>query len=300
MSAPTLRRPPDAVPLRAALGEATALLAAAGVPSPRADAEQLAAFVLGCPRTHLLAAGVFPAGRHELFRQLVAKRAERIPLQHLTGSVGFRRLELAVGPGVFIPRPETEVLAEWVISRLHTLGSENAAEPLVVDLCTGSGALAIAIAAEVPGARVHAVDDDPAALAWAERNVAGTGARVFLHLADAAHALPELNGLVDVVVANPPYLAESQRALLDPEVADHDPPRALWSAEEGLAGPRMVIESARRLLRDGGWLAIEHGDDQGPAVRALLAAGWTDVEGHADLSGRARFVTARRVRGDGE
>lgn len=294
MTPSTVRHRPASVPLRAALAEATSILAAAGVVSPHADAEQLAAFVLGCPRTHLLAAGALPAGRHEVFRQLVARRAQRVPLQHLTGSVGFRRLELAVGPGVFVPRPETEVLAGWCI---ETLRADALAQPLVVDLCTGSGAIALSIAQEVPAARVFAVDDDPVATAWAERNVAGTGlaGRVVVLCADAAVALPELDGQVDLVVANPPYLAEGDRQLLEPEVRDHDPPRALWSDADGLAGPAMIVDAARRLLRPGGRVAVEHGDGQRAAVVGLFDRGWSEVAAHQDLTGRDRFVTARRL-----
>ncbi len=281
--------------LRVAIDEAHRTLADAGVPSPRHDAEALAAFVIGCPAGRLLMAGDFSAGQQVVFTELVARRASRIPLQHLTGSAAFRYLDVAVGPGVFVPRPETEVVAGWCVEMLR---SPEVEAPLVVDLCTGSAAIALSIAHEVKGAVVHAVERELPAVEWARRNATGT--RVTLHQADAVDALPEFDGLVDLVVANPPYLPETDRDLVDPEVRDHDPAAALWGGPDGLEGPRMVEAAARRLLRAGGLVAVEHADHQGQSVAEIFRASgagrdWEDVVVRQDLAGRDRFVTARRA-----
>jgi release factor glutamine methyltransferase len=228
---------------------------------------------------------------------LVARRATRIPLQHLVGRAPFRRMELLVGPGVFVPRPETEMVAGLAIEAASVTPT-----PLVVDLCTGSGAIALAVATEVPGSRVVAVEAEPAAHAWAERNLAeragldpGLAHRFDLRLADVADPglLSELAGAVDVVVANPPYLPPDAEPV-DVEVRDHDPARALYGGgDDGLAVPRQVAARAARLLRVGGTLVMEHADVQGPAVRALLDPGaWTGVRTAPDLTGRDRAVVA--------
>jgi release factor glutamine methyltransferase len=280
--------------LRVAIDDAQKQLADAGVASARHDAETLAAFVLGCPRSRLLVAGDLSAGQHIVFRELVARRALRVPLQHLTGSAAFRYLEVAVGPGVFVPRPETEVVAGWCVDALREPARTHA--PIVVDLCTGSGAIALSIAQEVRGATVHAVERESAAHEWAQRNAMGT--RVIVHHADAAEALAELEGTVDLVVANPPYLPESVRDQVDPEVRDHDPDAALWGGPDGLDGPRMIEAAARRLLRDGGLVAVEHADHHGSSVAEMFRASgdWSHIVVRQDLAGRDRFVTARRER----
>lgn len=287
------------VSLPNALRAATARLADAGVDSPRHDARALAVHVLGLQRPGDLPAVPClddeQAGR---FEALVDRRAQRVPLQHLTGTVGFRHLDLAVGPGVFVPRPETECVVQWVVDTLREV-----ADPVVVDLCSGSGVIALAVAQEVPAATVHAVERDPVALAWARRNAAGratAGDRpVHLHQGDAGDCLPALDGQVDVVVSNPPYVAEAERALLDPEVGDHDPQAALFAGPDGLDVVRLVERAARRLLRPGGWVVVEHSDRQGRSAPELFerAGGWADVHDHADLTGRDRFVTARRTTG---
>ena len=292
--------------LRVAIDDAHRTLADAGVPSPRHDAETLAAFVIGCPPARLLMAGDFSVGQHTVFTELIARRAARIPLQHLTGSAPFRYLEVAVGPGVFVPRPETEVVAGWCVDMLRSraIGPDVAAvgpdaggvsAPLVVDLCTGSAAIALAIAQEVKGAVVHAVERELPAVEWARRNATST--RVTVHQCDAAHALPEFDGLVDLVVANPPYLPDSDRDLVDPEVRDHDPAAALWGGPDGLDGPRMVEAAARRLLRPGGLVAVEHADHQGATVAGIFGefGEWEHIAVRQDLAGRDRFVTARRA-----
>jgi release factor glutamine methyltransferase len=232
------------------------------------------------------------------FEELLAQRAARVPLQHLTGRAPFRTLELAVGPGVFVPRPETEVVAGVAIDEAAELARRREA-PLVVDLCSGSGALALAVAVEVPAARVVAVELDPMAHAWAARNVAALAPRVDLRLGDAVRAhegvLADLAGTVDVVVANPPYIPPGSRPV-DPEVADHDPPVALYGGgDDGLAVPRGVVASAAGLLHPGGLLVMEHADGQGPATRGLVGGpGWRDVRTVEDLTGRPRALVARR------
>lgn len=265
---------------------AAARLEAAGVASPRYDAEELAAHVLGLSRAKLVLLDRLPAAVADRYERLVAERADRVPLQHLTGVAGFRRLDLAVGPGVFVPRPETEVLVGWALARLRP-------GDLVVDLCAGSGAVALAIADEAPGVRVHAVEREEHALAWAARNVAATGLPVTLHRGDVADPdlLVELAGTVDLVTANPPYIPVGAR--VEREVAEHDPPAALWGGEDGLAVVRQVERAAARLLRPGGLVAVEHADRQGDSVPAVFAR-WAEVADHPDLVGRARFTTARR------
>ncbi len=284
--------------LREAIDHAHAALASAGVPSPRHDAEELAAFVVGCPRPRLHMVGDLSAGQRTVFSELISRRVNRVPLQYLTGSAPFRYLEIAVGPGVFVPRPETEAVAGWCVDELLASGISA---PFVVDLCTGSAAIALSIAHEVKGAVVHAVEREPAAAEWARRNATGT--RVIVHEDDAAHALPELDGAVDLVVANPPYLPDAQRELVDPEVRDHDPAAALWGGPDGLDGPRMIEAAARRLLKPGGLVAVEHADHHGPQVAALFesavesaAGAWEQVVVRQDLAGRDRFVTACRAR----
>lgn len=273
--------------LREGIAAAAARLAEAGVPSPRFDAEELAALSLGVERRDLW--------RHdevgERFAAYVARRAAREPLQHITGRAHFRHLTLEVGPGVFIPRPETEVVAEAAIAAARADGT-----PVVVDLCTGSGAIALAVAAEVAGAVVHAVEADPAAHAWAARNCAGSP--VDLRLGDMGEAFPDLDGTVDVVVSNPPYIPVGA-LVRDPEVAAHDPSPALWSGDDGLDAVRVVEQVAARLLRPGGRAVVEHADLQGESAPAVFAATgrWTDVRDHRDLAGRDRYLTA--TRGDG-
>lgn len=270
-------------------------LAAAGVDSPRGDAEQIAAHVHGVPRgmLHTVPDAEFDAR----FWADVARRAAREPLQHITGRAYFRYLELEVGPGVFVPRPETEVMTGWAIDELRRM---DVADPLVVDLGTGSGAIALAVALEVPRARIHAVEGQRLAHAWAERNVAQLAGRpppkrVSLHLADLATALPELDGTVDLVISNPPYVPDG--AGLPPEVGEYDPPAALWGGPDGLDAIRRLAASAARLLRPGGLVAVEHGCVQGAAVYWVFGEhrGWCDTRNRKDLVGRDRFVTARRA-----
>ncbi|MEZ0073939.1 peptide chain release factor N(5)-glutamine methyltransferase [Planotetraspora sp. GP83] len=270
---------------------ATARLAEAGVPSPRTDAEEIAAFVHGVTRGKLHT--VKDADFDALFWEGIARREAREPLQHITGRAYFRYLSLEVGPGVFVPRPETEVVAGWAIDRLREM---DVASPVVVDLGTGSGAMALSIAQEVALAQVHAVEIDPVAYGWAKRNILEHGqGRTSLHPEDLADCLPELNGQVDLVISNPPYIPPGAIPR-DPEVRDYDPSRALYgSGRDGLDEVRAVERTARRLLRPGGFVAVEHADEQGNSVYWLFPEenGWRDVRLRQDLTGRDRFVTAR-------
>ena len=295
------------------------VLADAGVPSPRADAELLAAHLLGIGRGELQAAVILGRPAPVGLSELVARRAARIPLQHLTGTAPFRGLELAVGPGVFVPRPETEQVAQVAIDAAAA-AVRASGHALVVDLCTGSGAIALAVAREVPGAVVHAVELDAQAHAWAERNVRHLsaapapqgaltprdadvadvrGGEVILHRGDARTALGELDAAVDVVVANPPYIPPGA-VPMDPEVAEHDPAVALYGlGADGLEVPRGIVAAAARLLRPGGLLVLEHAEVQDAAARAMVDATGlfaTAVTGR-DLTGRARMVIARRSGG---
>ncbi|MDQ6875369.1 MAG: peptide chain release factor N(5)-glutamine methyltransferase [Actinomycetota bacterium] len=274
-----------------AVVRAAARLQAAGVPSPRHDAEVLAAHVLGTARAGLSLHGDWQPAHQQAYDLLIAERAGRVPLQHLTGVAGFRYLELAVGPGVFIPRPETEVLVSWGLDRLT--GREA---PAVVDLCAGAGAIALSVAQECPTATVYAVEREKLALAWLRRNADDTPVRVIAGDATDPAMLTELDGTVDLVLCNPPYIPVG--AQIEPEVARHDPPAALWGGPDGLDVVRGIVRRAGGLLRAGGWLAVEHADRQGATVPALLraAGGWEDVTDHPDLAGRDRFTTARRTR----
>ncbi|WP_460683426.1 peptide chain release factor N(5)-glutamine methyltransferase [Modestobacter lapidis] len=282
------------------LADAVRDLAAGGVESPRVDAELLLAAVLGVPRARLLTLGAVPHEAAARFTGLVAERASRVPLQHLTGTAPFRFLELAVGPGVFVPRPETELIAGWVLERIA-----GADHPWVVDLGTGSGAIALSVAHEHPGARVVAVEADAGAIEWTRHNAATRAAAgdtpVEVLAGDMTDdgLLPALDGAVDVVVSNPPYVPDGAR--LPREVADHDPPLALWGGPDGLDVVRGLLRTAARLLRPGGWLGIEHADAQGSAVPTLVRSvgGWTGVADHADLAGRPRYTTARLTGGAG-
>jgi release factor glutamine methyltransferase len=267
------------------------LLARAGVPTPRVDAELLAAHVLGVRRAGLLLAPGFTPAQLAEYERLVGLRATRVPLQHLVGSAPFRHLELAVGPGVFIPRPETELLVDWALSVLRVPGA------VVVDLCAGSGAIALSVATEAPGSTVYAVESSPAALLWLRRNVEASAVPVEIVAGsvDTPTLLSTLDGRVDVVVGNPPYVPSG--VVVPAEVAEHDPAEAVFGGPDGLAVIRPVVGLAARLLRPGGWVGIEHDDSHGEAVPELLrASGSFDaIEDHRDLAGLPRFATARRM-----
>jgi release factor glutamine methyltransferase len=275
--------------------EATQQLASAGVSSPEHDAAELLAHVLGTTRPQLSLVDDVTSSQADEYGALVARRVRREPLQHLTGTAAFRYLELGVGPGVFVPRPETELLAGWGVERARDVafGGRSA---VVVDLCTGSGAVALSLATEVPDADVHAVELDTPAYEWASRNLSGSG--VDLRQGDMAEAFRDLDGLVDVVLCNPPYIPLEAYESVAPEARDHDPQLSLFSGADGLDALRVVEKVAARLLRPGGVVGAEHADVQGKSAPAVFATTgrWSDVRDHEDLAGRPRFVTARLAR----
>ena len=278
--------------LRRAIDSAAAQLAEAGIDSARYDAEELAAHLVGTERGRLALLESPGAEFFGRYRDIVAARSQRVPLQHLTGTAAFGPLLLHVGPGVFIPRPETEAVLAWATAQ------RLAARPVIVDLCTGSGALAVALAQHRPAARVIGIDDSDAALGYARRNAEGTA--VELVRADVAELvskpglLADLDGLVDLVVANPPYVPDD--IVLEPEVAQHDPPHAVFGGPDGMAVIAAVIRLAGRWLREGGLFAVEH--DETTSARTVELVRTTGlfegVQAHQDLAGRPRFVTARR------
>lgn len=273
--------------LAAAIREAAAILRDAGIPSPRVDAELLAEHLLGVGLGRLRAMMLGDSPAPEGYAELVAERAQRIPLQHITGVAHFRYLELAVGPGVFIPRPETESVVQLVID--HVKGM---AHPRIVDLGTGSGAIAGSIAHEVPGAEVHAVEYSPFAHAWAAKNLAPLG--VHLILGDLRSALPELNGTFDVVVSNPPYIP-AEAIPNEPEVALHDPPEALYGGgADGMELPTAAAASAARLLVPGGYFVMEHAEVQAVWIASMMkrTGVWTGITTHLDLNGKERATSA--------
>ncbi|GAA1824300.1 peptide chain release factor N(5)-glutamine methyltransferase [Nesterenkonia flava] len=302
---------------------AGARLAEAGVPSPRVDAELLAAHVLGTSRSEVQVKALMgvEASDGDLVRYeaLVEERARRIPLQHLTGIAPFRTLELRVGPGAFIPRPETETVVELTLQQLRVLADGGLAAPRVIDLGTGSGAIAAAIAAEFPDAEIHALELSAEAAAWAQQNFENLphgSARVHLHrgdLRDVESLRASLQNVdrgsadqrlrvsgeeemrFDVVVSNPPYIPPGM-VPTEIEVREHDPELALYGGgEDGLQLPRAVIETAVQLLRPGGWFIVEHAEVQAPALKRICEANaaLTDVATHQDLSGRDRATSAR-------
>ena len=274
---------------REVLAGAATRLREAGVASPEHDAAELLAHVLGTTRSRLPLVDEVPLDVLGQYDGLLARRAAREPLQHLTGVAYFRHVELFVGPGVFVPRPETELLAGWAIDH----ASEGS---VVVDLCTGSGAIAKAVEDEVPGADVHAVELSEAAYAWAERNLAGTG--VDLRQGDFATAFDDLAGTVDVVTCNPPYVPLEAWESVAPEARDHDPHLALFSGADGLDAIRVLERRAAMLLKPGGVVGFEHADVQGESAPAVFTATgrWVDVRDHPDLAGRPRYTTARLAR----
>lgn len=284
------------VDARTLLADAVARLAAARVPTPDVDAELLLGHLLGLGRGRLqarLITGLSVDEEHAAaFASAIERRSAREPLQHITGIAPFRSLELAVGPGVFVPRTETEGVAQIAIDALRAVVDP---EPIAVDLGTGSGALALALAHEVPHARVIGVENAPEAFIWARGNRERLGlenARIVFD--DLARALPELDGTVSVVVSNPPYIPAAA-VPRDPEVRLFDPPSALYGGEDGLDVVRSLSATALRLLRSGGVLVMEHGELQGADIRALLTAdGWRGATTQRDLTGRDRATVAVR------
>jgi release factor glutamine methyltransferase len=273
-----------------------ALLAEAGITDPEVDTDLLIGHVLGQSRGQVQAAAIMASVIIEAdaarVLSLAARRSLREPLQHITGKAPFRSMELSVGPGVFVPRPETEQVAQIAIDALRAMAD---ADPIAVDLGTGSGAIALALATEVPHARVWACENSPEAYPWTSRNFADSGAvNATLVFADLADAFPELDGTVAVVISNPPYIP-ADAIPRDPEVRLFDPAHALYGGADGLDVVRLVSTTARRLLRPGGVLVIEHGERQGAEIRALLDAdGWRATATHRDFTTRDRATTALR------
>lgn len=274
--------------LRQAITQATEKLAAAGIDSARADAELLAAHAAGVDRGLLTIHDPAP-GFYAAYRALLARRAQRIPLQHIVETAAFGPLVLHVGPGVFIPRPETEALLEWAQAQ------PLPADAVIVDLCTGSGALALALARHRPAARVIAVEDSVDALRYAQRNCRVSTVQLLQADATAADLLTELDGTVDLIVSNPPYIPLG--AQLDPEVAEHDPAHALFGGVDGMSVIGPIVTAAARLLRPGGRIGVEHDDTTSAATADLFdrTDAFTDVTARRDLTGRPRFVTATRI-----
>lgn len=276
---------------RSLVADATNRLAKAGVPSPSVDAAELLAFVLGTTRGRLLLHDEVSDEHARRFERLVVKRMTRVPLQHITGNAPFRWIELQVGPGVFIPRPETELLVEIAVRAI-----KDSSAPVVVDLCSGSGAIALAIQNEVSQAEVHAVELSDDAWPWLERNAEGSV--VHLHHADATspNLLQSLSGCVDVLITNPPYIPQ-EMVPVDPEVALHDPKIALFGGSDGFDVIRGILPVAHRLLKDDGLLVIEHADVQGETLPQLLKlhGGWVNVVDHQDLNGRPRATVAYKA-----
>jgi release factor glutamine methyltransferase len=275
--------------VRQAIDAAEAALAQAGVGSPRTDAELLAAHAAGVERGRL---AFFDAGPDffERYGGLVAERVNRKPLQRIVGTAAFGPVTVQVGPGVFTPRPETEALLEWAV------GQRLSQNPVIVDLCTGTGALAFALFKHWPGARILAVDDSEQALEYATRNLDGTGVELLQADVTETGLLPELDGRVDLLVANPPYIPDG--AVLEPEVAEHDPPHALFGGPDGMAIIDAIADVAARWLSPGGFCAVEHDDTTSArTVEAFTrTARFDDVTSRRDLTGRPRFVTAARNR----
>jgi release factor glutamine methyltransferase len=288
-------------PLSEILALGTAQLSDAGVADALVDTELLAGFALGMSRGSVQAGAatgrVIDDEQVENIQTLFDRRAKREPLQHITGRAPFRHLELRVGPGVFVPRPETEWVTQIALDELHASHEpeRDGAPVRVVDLCTGSGAIALAVASERPTVTVWGVEKSEAAFAWAQKNVAALGvSNVSLDLADAANALPELEGSVSVVISNPPYIPRSA-VPRDAEVHLFDPELALYGGDDGLDVVRSVSKTAFRLLKPGGLVVIEHGEFQAGEIQAILTAdGFADVRSHQDFTERDRATTARR------
>jgi release factor glutamine methyltransferase len=274
--------------LRSAIDSATTLLADAGIDSARYEAEELAAHLTGTERGRLPLIDSPDDTFFDRYHAAIAARSRRVPLQHITGTAAFGPLRLIVGPGVFIPRPETEAILDWATAQ------RLPEAPIIVDLCTGSGALAIALAQHWPDGRVLGIDDSDAALEYARKNSAGT--KVELLHADVTKPglLSDLDGRVDLVVANPPYVPDG--APVEPEVSHYDPSHAVFGGADGMTVINAIVRLASRWLRPGGFFAVEH-DDTTSSVTCELISGtelFEDVVAQTDLTGRPRFVTARR------
>ncbi|GAB3623325.1 peptide chain release factor N(5)-glutamine methyltransferase [Mariniluteicoccus endophyticus] len=281
----------DPVPTSEALREAGFVLDGAGVPSPVNDARLLLSHTLGVEPGRLVLVDSVEPKAYATFLRHIEARATGLPLQHITGEAWFRNIRVEVGPGVFVPRPETEVMTGWAIDRLR---ETDLAHPRVVELCAGSGAISLSLVDEVPGVEVHAVEVDHDAADWCERNLVGSG--VSLTVADMAEALHDLDGTVDLVIANPPYIPLDMYEGVPEEVRVHDPAVALFSGPDGLDAMRVVARAGARLLRRGGLICAEHAEVQAESAPTVFVdeGDWTHVRDHVDLNERPRFVTAVR------
>jgi release factor glutamine methyltransferase len=268
-------------------------LSAAGIDP--LDAEHLMAYALGISRMDLhnpvivedrLAGFEDLTILEETFWKLLDARASHEPLQYLTGVAYFRYLDIQVGPGVLVPRPESELLVQSVLDHCQKLSGIIS----VVDLGSGSGALSLAISTENPHTRVIAVEKDPEAIEWLKKNVSRINEQVRIVESDVVDALEGVS--CDVVIANPPYVPDNQE--LPRDVADHEPSIALFGGPTGLDIPGRFIDTAARLLKSGGFFALEHTEDQGPAIASLLEENFADIVLHRDLTQRPRFTTAIR------
>jgi len=282
------------VKLSEALSLASEKLTEAGVPSPQADATWLLCHILDTDRSDLLTRITFDqtltAAQLDDFLVALARRENREPLQHITGKAAFRSLELSVGPGVFVPRPETEQVVQYAIDYLRQLPSPGVA----IDLGTGSGAIAIAMATEVPQTKVYAVELSESAFDYAAKNIEANAAGVELRLGAMQEVVSDLVGGLDVVISNPPYIPNSAIPI-DPEVRNYDPELALYGGEDGLDVIRDISGIAAALLRSGGLLVLEHADGQSEAIRELLLNdGWLSVSAFQDATMRYRTITAIR------
>jgi len=306
--------------MRSVLADAEARLTSARVPSPAYDAGELMAYVLGVPRSRLVLSEMLPSDQRVRFEALLSQRLSRVPLQHLTGKAGFRRIDVLVGPGVFVPRPESELVTEAAIRALRKIPANQGDRRIAVDLCTGSGAIALSLAIEAGDSQVYAVEADDGAARWAQRNidaladrVSDAGSAVSLVHADAltcASGNGELSHLVssvDLVICNPPYIPD-WAVPRDAEVREHDPPRALYGGEDGLDIVRGVAVAAAALLGPGGVFVVEHGDLQGESAGELGVPFhlreqvsdegermWSKVSDHPDLNGRSRYCIALKA-----
>jgi release factor glutamine methyltransferase len=315
------------VTVRDMLVDAERRLSAVGISSPPVDAAEIMAFALGTTRNRLFLQDEVTPEQRVHIEQLLTRRISRTPLQHLLGSTGFRHIEVEVGPGVFIPRPETELVTEAAIRELAV---QPVGERIAVDLCAGSGAIAISLGLEVEGSRIHAVELSDDAVGWTRRNVDAYQARLsavgsgvdVIHddvavVADHGHSLSRLAGRVAVVIANPPYIPDHMIPR-EPEVRDHEPAIALYGGDDGLDVVRALLRTAAVLIRPGGLLVIEHADVQGLAAGARGVPGvvsamtvdpllsglvnlpvgakvFRSVTDRIDLNGLPRFTLARRV-----
>ena len=315
------------VTVRDVLIDAERRLATADIPSPNVDAAEIIAFALGVRRNRMILQDLVTPEQRVRVEQLMTKRLSRVPLQHLLGTAAFRHIELQVGPGVFIPRPETELVVEAGIRELRELA---APARIAVDLCAGSGAVALSIGVEVENSRVYAVEVDDEAVRWTRRNLAAqetalTAARSRVDVvqddavlvADAGHRLARLAGQVAVIVSNPPYIP-ARMVPREPEVRDYEPKVALFAGEDGLDVVRGVLRTAAILLKPGGMVVIEHADVQGADAGLAGVAGlaqslvadeelsllanlpigqiiWREVVDRKDFNGLPRFTIARRA-----